>query len=152
MLLNECLCCCYSLFDGFSVKIERFTIIGNRSLSCSRRIDNNTFFSIITLFTYVSTLDKWDDRQIEVFCKGIVTRVVSWYSHNSSCAISSKHIFTNPDRILLSSKWIYSVRTREDTCYLMVYHSLTFCATLYVCYIFVNFSLLIGCSEFFYQF
>ena len=53
------------------------------------RIDHDTLFSIEALFADIGTLNEWDDRQVEVLSKRIVTAIVCRHSHDSTCTITT---------------------------------------------------------------
>ena len=48
-------------------------------------------------------------------CKGVVTRVVSRYSHNSTCSVTGQYIVRSIDWNTLAGEWVSSIRTCEDT-------------------------------------
>ena len=100
-----------SFFDSQSVQVQ----VAIRSSSCFRRITYDTFFSIEAFFRHITTFYQWNDRQVEVFCKSIVTTIVSRNSHNGSCTISSQYIVADPYWNRFTSKRIHCIRTTEYT-------------------------------------
>ena len=53
------------------------------------RIDHDTLFGIEALFADICTLNEWDNRQVEVLSKSIVTAIVCRHSHDSTCTITT---------------------------------------------------------------
>ena len=94
------------------------------------RVANDTFFGIITLFAHISSLYQWDDRQIEMFGKSIVTTVVSRNSHNGACSVSSQNIIAHPNRNLLICKGIDGITACKYTSYTAVADTIALCALL----------------------
>ena len=120
LLSNKLLCLRNSLLHRKTIEREAVHTL----FSCSRRVGYDSFLCIKALFWDISTLNQWDDWEVEMLCKGIVTTVVSRHSHNRSRSIASQNILWNPNRNLLTSEWIDTVWAWEDTCHLTVRHTL----------------------------
>ena len=52
------------------------------------RVTNHTLFCIIALFANICTFDKWNNWQIKMASKCVVTTIVSRHSHNCTCTIT----------------------------------------------------------------
>ena len=89
MLSHKFLGGCNGLFHSHAVEAE--TIEGFNAFTW--RIHHDSLFGIKAFFAHISTLYQRDDRQIEVFGKGIVATVVCRNSHDSPRAIADEHIF-----------------------------------------------------------
>ena len=66
-------------------------------------------------FTDVATLDNSLDWQIKFLRKFVITRVVSWHSHNSTSSVTTKNIISNPNWNFLIINWVNCISSSEDT-------------------------------------
>ena len=115
-------------------------------------VHHNTFLRIVALFAHVGTLDEWNDRKVEVLGKGIVARVVSRNSHDSTRSITCQHVVAHPDWVLLASEWVDGIAAREHTRHLLVNHALAFRALLHLFQIGIHLRLLLRRSQFCHEF
>ena len=130
--------------DSQSVQVQ----IAVRSNSCFRRITYDTFLRVETFFRYITTFYQRNDRQVEVFCKRVVTTVVSRNGHDSTCTVTSQYIVADPYRNSLACKRIDSVRTTEHACYTTVGDTFTFGTFLGTIQISFHFCFLtFGCQQ-----
>ena len=109
-------CGCNGFLDGQSV--EREINMGRHSGSW--RIGYDSFFGIETFFTYIATFHQRNDRQVEMFGKGIVTAVMCRYGHDGSCPVAGQHVIAYPNGDVFARERVDGIRTREHAGYAAV--------------------------------
>ena len=127
-----------SFLDGESIERE------GSLFSCHRRVAYDTLFGIIALFRHVGTLNQRDDRQSEVFGKGIVSAVVGRYGHDGTRSVAGQYIFRHPDGDGIARKGINGIRTGKDTRHLTVRHTIQLGTFLHIVQIFLYCLFLFG--------
>jgi len=135
-------CSCNGFFDCLSVEAEIYIWFN----SWTWRVAYNTFLCIVAFFAYVATFYKRYDREIEMFCKCIVTAVVSRHSHDGSSSVACKYVVAHPDRYRFSCERICCVASSEHACDFFVNHTFTFRTLFCLFKIFINCLFLFWCS------
>ena len=81
-------------------------------------IDHFTCFCIVGAFRHIVSfpvIDNGYDGQVEVFGEGVVTAIVSRYSHDGSGSVAGKNVFTDPDGYSLVGERVDGIRSGEDS-------------------------------------
>ena len=116
------------------------------------RIHHFPRFGIVAFDRYIAAFYHLYNREIKVFCKRIISAVVSGYRHYSTSSVTSQYIITDPDRHMCSSYWMKCIGTsKTPTDGFRIRHSITFTARCSFFFVGCHGLAPLGCGHFAYK-
>ncbi len=108
-------------------------------------------FGGVGFLPVVRRTDDIGDRYIIMLCKFMIAFIAAGNSHDRTGAITSQHVFRDPDGYLASIKGIQRISAGKNAADLFLGHPLAFTSAFYIRQVFFHCFLLRSASDTFHQ-
>ena len=140
------------LYTAYAFLFNEFLGSGNGILylhavqveTVATRVYHLALLGIETLFRHVAPLDQGNDRQVEMFGKGVVAAIVSRYRHDGTRTVTGQYIVAHVDRNMFVVQRVDGIGTRKHTRHAAVHQALAFGAVFDALEVFVDSLFLLG--------